>query len=335
MAARACIFGCLGTALTPDESAFFRDADPWGFIIFARNIETPDQVRALTSELRETVGRDATILIDQEGGRVARFRAPHWREWDPALDFAQSDSANAEQAMYLRGRLIGDDLRRVGGDVNCSPMLDVATDDSHAIILNRCYGYDPEIVAANGRALAEGQRDGGVLSIIKHIPGHGRANLDSHHDLPRLDTPLSDLQASDFVPFSRLSDLPMAMTAHITYTAIDPDNCATLSPKAISVIREDIGFNGLLMTDDLSMKALDGTFETRAQNALAAGCDIILHCNGERAEMTPILANTPELSGRAAARASAALEQRITPKNFDRAQAEATLKTLLKDAANV
>jgi beta-N-acetylhexosaminidase len=335
MVARACIFGCLGTTLTSDESAFFRDADPWGFIIFARNIETPDQVRALTSELRETVGRDAPILIDQEGGRVARFRAPHWREWDPALDFAQSYGANAEQAMYLRGRLIADDLRSVGVDVNCTPMLDVATNDSHAIILNRCYGYDPETVATNGRALAEGQRDGGVLSIIKHIPGHGRANLDSHHDLPRLDTPLSDLQTSDFVPFSRLSDLPMAMTAHITYTAIDPDNCATLSPKAINVIREDIGFNGLLMTDDLSMKALDGTFETRTQNALTAGCDIILHCNGERSEMTPIIANTPELSGRAAARASAALEQRITPKNFDRAQAEDTLKTLLKDAANV
>ncbi len=335
MGARACIFGCLGPHLTSDESAYFRDANPWGFIIFARNIETPDQVRALTSDLREAVGRDAPILIDQEGGRVARFRAPHWREWEPALDFAQNHGANAQKAMYLRGRMIADDLHSVGVDVNCTPMLDVATQDSHDIILNRCYGYDPETVAANGRALAEGQADGGVLSIIKHIPGHGRANLDSHHDLPRLDTPLAELQATDFVPFKRLNNLPMAMTAHITYSAIDPDACATLSSKAISAIRNDIGFDGLLMTDDLSMKALDGTFEQRTQTALKAGCDIILHCNGERAEMDPIIANTPELTGHAATRASAALSHRITPKPFDREQAEATLKSLLKDAANV
>lgn len=335
MAARACILGCLGPRLTPEEIAYFRDADPWGFILFARNIETPDQVRALTSALRETVGRNAPILIDQEGGRVARFRAPHWREWDPALDFAQAYGPNAEEAMYLRGRMIADDLHSVGVDVNCAPMLDIATADSHAIILNRCYGYDTETVAENGRALANGQLDGGVLSIIKHIPGHGRADLDSHFDLPQLDTPLADLQVTDFAPFRRLNDLPMAMTAHITYTAIDPEACATLSPKAISTIRSDIGFDGLLMTDDLSMKALGGTFEDRTQKALAAGCDIILHCNGERAEMDPILANTPKLTGHAAARASAALDQRITPEPFDRAAAEAELKTLLKDAANV
>ncbi len=335
MAARACILGCLGPQLTPEESAYFRDADPWGFIIFARNIETPDQVRALTSELRETVGRNAPILIDQEGGRVARFRAPHWREWDPALDFATAYGENAEQAMYLRGRMIAEDLHSVGVDVNCTPMLDVATADSHDIILNRCYGDDPETVAENGRALSNGQLDGGVLSIIKHIPGHGRADLDSHHDLPQLDTPLEELQATDFVPFRRLNDLPMAMTAHITYTAIDPDTCATLSPKAISTIRNDIGFDGLLMTDDLSMKALGGTFEERTERALSAGCDIILHCNGERAEMDPILANTPKLTGHSAARASAALDQRFTPEPFDRTAAEAELKSLLKDAANV
>jgi len=335
MAARACIFGCLGTTLSPDETAFFRDADPWGFIIFKRNMDTPDQVRALTSDLRDAVGRDAPILIDQEGGRVARMGAPYMSEWDPALDFAMAHGPNAERAMYLRGRIIADDLHSVGVDVNCAPMLDVATADSHDIILNRCYGYDPETVAANGRALANGQRDGRVLSIIKHIPGHGRANLDSHFDLPQLDTSLRDLQATDFVPFQRLNDLPMAMTAHITYTALDPDTCATLSPKAITAIRNDIGFDGLLMTDDLSMKALGGTFEDRTERALAAGCDIILHCNGERAEMDPILSKTPELSGRAATRASAALEQRQPPKPFDRKAAEAELKTLLKDAANV
>ena len=335
MAARACIFGCLGTTLSPDESAFFRDADPWGFIIFKRNMDTPDQVRALTSALREAVGRNAPILIDQEGGRVARMGAPYMSEWDPALDFATAYGAGAAEAMYLRGRIIADDLKSVGVDVNCTPMLDIATADSHDIILNRCYGYDAETVAENGRALANGQLDGGVLSIIKHIPGHGRADLDSHHDLPQLDTPLAELQATDFVPFHRLNDLPMAMTAHITYTAIDPDTCATLSPKAINTIRTHIGFNGLLMTDDLSMKALGGSFEQRTERALSAGCDVILHCNGERAEMDPILTNTQKLTGFAAARASAALDQRITPEPFDRAAAEDTLKTLLKDAANV
>ena len=335
MAARACIFGCLGPRLSPDESAFFREADPWGFIIFGRNIETPDQVRALTGELRDAVGRDAPILIDQEGGRVARFRAPHWRNWDTALDFCTAAGGNAAQAMYLRGRMIAAELKAVGVDVNCTPMLDVATKDSHAIILNRCYGFDPETVAANGRALAEGQLAGGVLPIIKHIPGHGRASLDSHHDLPHLDTPLADLQASDFVPFSRLSDLPMAMTAHIIYSAIDPKNCATLSPAVIDLIRKDIGFGGLLMTDDLSMKALSGTFCERAAAALSAGCDMVLHCNGDREEMAPILTEVPELSGVAASRAAAALDLRLAPEAFDFEQAEVALEMLLKDAANV
>lgn len=335
MAARACIFGCLGPRLSPDESAFFRDADPWGFIIFGRNIETPDQVRALTSELREAVGRDAPILIDQEGGRVARFRPPHWREWDTALDFCTKAGGNAAQAIHLRGRMIAAELKAVGVDVNCAPMLDVATKDSHAIILNRCYGFDPETVAANGRALAEGQLAGGVLPIIKHIPGHGRASLDSHHDLPHLDIPLADLQGSDFVPFSRLSDLPMAMTAHIIYSAIDPENCATLSPAVIDLIRNDIGFGGLLMTDDLSMKALSGSFAERAAAALSAGCDMVLHCNGERAEMDPILTEVPNLTAAAASRAETALNLRQPPEPFDFAQAEDALELLMKDAAHV
>ncbi|WP_069299449.1 beta-N-acetylhexosaminidase [Neptunicoccus sediminis] len=334
MAPRAAIFGCLGPVLSAAETAFFRDADPWGFILFARNIETPDQLRKLTAHLRESVGRDAPILIDQEGGRVARLRPPHWREWDAALDFAQRAGANAPQAMHLRGRMIAAELYDLGIDVNCAPMLDVATDDSHEIILNRCYGHDPETVAANGRALAEGQLAGGVLPIIKHIPGHGRASLDSHFDLPKLDTPLADLQASDFVPFSRLSDLPMAMTAHIIYSAIDPQNCATLSPAVIDVIRQDIGFGGLLMTDDLSMKALSGSFEDRTARALTAGCDVVLHCNGERAEMEPILSETPALSGLAATRAEAALAQRHTPEPFDPTQAEDALALLREDAVH-
>ena len=187
MTARACILGCLGPQLSSEESAYLREADPWGFIIFGRNIQTPNQVRRLTSDLREPVGRDAPILIDQEGGRVARFSAPHWRKWVPALEFSQAYGVNAEEAMYLRGRMIADDLHCVGIDVNCAPMLDLANADSHHVILNRCYGYEAETVAVNGRALANGQLDGGVLSVIKHIPGHGRANLDSHFDLPKID----------------------------------------------------------------------------------------------------------------------------------------------------
>ena len=335
MTARACILGCLGPHLSSEESAYLREADPWGFIIFARNIQTPNQVRRLTSDLRETVGRDAPILIDQEGGRVARFSAPHWRKWAPALEFSQAYGVNAEEAMYLRGRMIADDLHCVGIDVNCAPMLDLANADSHHVILNRCYGYEAETVAVNGRALANGQLDGGVLSVIKHIPGHGRANLDSHFDLPKIDTPLTDLSATDFEPFKRLNDLPMAMTAHITYAAIDSDTCAPLSTKVISTIRKDIGFGGLLMTDDLSMQALGGTFEDRTEDALAAGCDIILHCNGERNEMDSILTNTPKLSGLSAIRASAALDQRVAPKIFDRNAAEKTLTKLLKETANV
>jgi beta-N-acetylhexosaminidase len=334
MAPSACIFGCTGPRLSDEEFAFFRDANPWGFILFARNIENPNQVRALTAQLRETVGRHAPILVDQEGGRVARLRPPHWRDWNPALDFATRAGKNAIQAMYLRGRMIADELYSVGIDVNCAPMLDIATSDSHAIILNRCYGYDAETVAANGRALADGQLAGGVLPIIKHIPGHGRASLDSHTDLPCLDTALQVLQDTDFKTFSRLADLPMAMTAHIIYSAIDAQNCATLSPKTIALIRAEIGFDGLLMTDDLSMKALSGSFANRVSSAIAAGCDMMLHCNGDPSEMDAILHATPQLSGLAAERASRALALRNTPNDFDRPAAEASLEIMMKDASN-
>lgn len=331
MSARAAIFGCLGPELSADEAAFFRDASPWGFILFARNLETPDQIRKLTADLRDTVGRNAPILIDQEGGRVARLRAPEWREWLPPLDqMAAVKPENQRRAMALRYRLIAHELRALGIDVNCAPMLDVATADSHKIILDRCYGHDPDTVAEMGRAVSEGLLAGGVLPIIKHIPGHGRANMDSHFELPCLNTPAQTLDAVDFTPFQRLSDLPMAMTAHITYSDIDPNNCATLSPKMIEVIRTQIGFDGLLMTDDLSMKALDGSFADRTVRALAAGCDMILHCNGERAEMDAIMTDLPPLSGRAADRADAALTVRLeTPEPFDPQEADQTFRALL------
>ncbi|MCP5087759.1 MAG: beta-N-acetylhexosaminidase [Rhodobacteraceae bacterium] len=336
MAARACIFGCEGLRLSAKESRFFRGSDPWGFILFARNLETPDQIRALTSELRSSVGRDAPILIDQEGGRVARLRPPHWRDWTPPLEFVeQAGPQHAVQAMKLRYRLIAYELRELGIDVNCAPMLDIARDISHPIIRNRCYGTNPETVAQMGRAAANGTLEGGVLPIIKHIPGHGRASLDTHHDLPVLDTPLATLQASDFAPFAALADLPMAMTAHIVYTAIDPDNCATLSKAAISVIRQDIGFDGLLMTDDLSMKALSRGFADRAETALAAGCDVILHCNGDRAEMDEVLGAVPRLTGKALKRADIALERRLAPDDYDPAAHDAALAEILREDAHV
>lgn len=335
MTARAAILGCLGPVLTAEEQAFFAEADPWGFILFARNIETPDQIRALTDALRDAVGRDAPVLIDQEGGRVARLRPPQWRDWMPPLDqMSVVGSKNQRRAMALRYRIIAAELRALGIDVNCAPMLDVVTPASHEIIRNRCYGEDPETVAEMGRAVADGLLAGGVLPIIKHIPGHGRAGMDSHLELPVVDADRETLAASDFLPFARLADLPMAMTAHIVYPAIDPDTCATLSPKVIEVIRRDIGFEGLLMTDDLSMQALSGDFGSRTRSALAAGCDMILHCNGEPAEMSAILAETPALAGDAKRRADAALACRTQPDPFDPDQAEADFNALIREDAH-
>ncbi len=326
-AANAVILGCTGPHLGPEEKAYFRDANPWGFILFARNIETPAQVQALIADLRETVGRNAPVLLDQEGGRVQRLRAPHWREWMPALDFVKATQAS-ERAMFLRNQLIAAEMHDLGFDVNCAPMLDIATDVSHEIIQNRCYGFDAGIVAKMGRAAAEGLLSAGVLPIIKHIPGHGRTPLDSHKDLPVVDTPLAELRGTDFIPFKALNDLPMAMTAHIVYPAIDPEKCATLSAPMIDTIRQDIGFDGLLMCDDLSMHALGGSFGERASGALAAGCDMLLHCNGERSEMDPILAQTPALSGKPAARAENALAARKMPIEFDHTAALAEIESL-------
>ncbi|MEM7441463.1 MAG: beta-N-acetylhexosaminidase, partial [Pseudomonadota bacterium] len=328
--ARAVIFGCSGPVLTAEERTFFAKADPWGFILFARNIETPDQVRALTEDLRATVGRRAPILIDQEGGRVARLTAPVWQTWAPALPYCTDAGPNLREAMYLRGRMIAAELYDLGIDVNCAPILDVVGADTHAIIENRCYGRDPAQVGIAGRALADGHRAGGVLSIIKHIPGHGRGNVDSHFDLPRVSASAEELETTDFVPFRDLSDLPMAMTAHIVYEAIDPDAPATLSKQVVSMIRGQIGFEGLLMTDDLSMKALGGDFADRTRASLDAGCDLVLHCNGLREEMDPVAEHAPLLDGLALARAEAVLAERQTPESFDLPEAHARLNILTK-----
>ena len=336
MAARAVILGCAGPALAAEERRFLADADPWGFILFARNVEAPDQLARLTAELRAAVGREAPILIDQEGGRVARLRGPAWREWLPALDECrrQPGLAGRVAAMRLRYRLIAAELRAVGIDVDCAPVLDLARAETHAIVRDRAYGDDPAEVAAVGRAVAEGLLAGGVLPVMKHVPGHGRATLDSHLGLPRVDADTGEL-AGDFAPFRALADLPMAMTAHIVFAALDGAAPATQSPAVVRLIREEIGFDGLLMTDDLSMKALSGDFGARAARSLAAGCDVVLHCNGDREEMAAVVAATPRLAGRSAERAEAALARRVDPGAWDVAAAEAEFAALTTGARGV
>jgi beta-N-acetylhexosaminidase len=309
------IFGCEGLTLTPDEAAFFRSADPFGFIVFARNIDTPDQVLRLTSMLRETVGRDAPVLVDQEGGRVQRLRAPHWREWLPPLDTV-CRAVDPAQAMFLQSRIMAHELRAVGIDANCAPCADVATDATHPFLKNRCYSTDPAVVSRIARAVADGHLAGGVLPVMKHLPGHGRATMDTHHDLPTVDATAHDLLVTDFAPFQALADLPMAMTAHIVFSAFD-DLPATQSAAMVGVIRSTIGFRGLLITDDLNMQALSGTVAERALASIRAGCDIALHCKGTVAEMAVTAAAIGAMSEATTARADAALARRISPEQVD------------------
>ena len=314
MSASACILGCAGLTLSREETAFFRDVKPWGFILFARNIDTPDQVRALVGALRETVGRaDAPVLIDQEGGRVQRLKPPHWPVYPPGRVYGQlvgNDPLLKREITRLGARLIAHDLASLGINVDCVPVLDVPDPEGHEIIGDRAYGQTPEEVARLGRAAAEGLIAGGVLPVIKHIPGHGRAKADSHLELPVVDAGYDELEARDFAPFRVLSDMPMAMTAHVIYSAIDPRRPVTTSKKAIrKVIRGAIGYDGLVMSDDLSMKALSGDFTERAEQSLAAGCDVVLHCNGDMAEMKAVVRGTGALKGQAGRRADAALRR--------------------------
>jgi beta-N-acetylhexosaminidase len=308
----AAIFGCAGPELLPEERDFFRASDPFGFILFARNIETPDQLCRLTAALRAAVGRDAPILIDQEGGRVQRMRGPHWREWTPPLDAieAASDTAVAARIMGLRARLIAAELRAVGIDANCAPVADVATANTHPVLRNRCYGTEAASVTKIARAVADGFLAGGVLPVMKHMPGHGRAQQDSHLDLPVVAESAEVLRAVDFAPFHALRDLPMAMTAHLVFSAFDPVSPATQSPRMIRLIREEIGFGGLLMTDDLNMQALSGSLFDRTSRAMAAGVDIALHCKGILAEMEAVAEAAGTMGPETRSRAAAALALR-------------------------
>jgi beta-N-acetylhexosaminidase len=327
----ALITDATGLRLTSDEKAFFREADPFGFILFARNIDTAEQVRALCAEMREAVGREALITIDQEGGRVQRLRPPLAREWLPPLDFATAAGADAGEAMYLRYRLIAAELAALGIDSNCAPMVDIAGPETHAFLANRCYGTTPEAAASLGRAVANGLLDGGVLPIVKHMPGHGRSTLDSHFDLPRVAAPREALMATDFAPLRELNDLPMGMTAHLVYEALD-DQPATLSPVVMQIIREDIGFDGLIMSDDITMKALKGTPAEIAQRTIAAGCDVVLHCNASFEDRLTVAAAAGTMSDIAQARAEAALACRRLPAPLDIPEVDAQLQRLLKSA---
>jgi beta-N-acetylhexosaminidase len=325
----AVIFGVEECVVTPWEKAFLRDVNPWGFILFARNVDSPDQLRRLTSDLRDTVGWQAPVLIDQEGGRVQRLRGPQWREFLPALDQMQA-ARDPLRAQWLRNRLIANDLHGVGIDVNCAPVADLVETDTHPVLRNRLYGSDIASVIAAARACADGLLAGGVLPVLKHIPGYGRASVDSHHDLPRVSAPFEALMTRDFAPFIALNDIAMGMTAHIVFDAIDPDHPATTSAATMGVIRADIGFDGLIMTDDLSMQALRGTLAERAAAALAAGCDLVLHCNGKQADMMEVASAVPAMSAQAVIRADRALAQRQAPELCDIKALEAELHVLLE-----
>lgn len=300
----AAIFGCADKTLTEAERSFFKDADPLGFILFARNVENPAQVRALVADLRSCVGRNAPVLIDQEGGRVQRLRPPHWRSAPPLRQFGDlyaDDPHRAAKALRMNMQAIGAELTDLGIDVDCAPCLDVPVPGAHDIIGNRALSEDPQVVAALAEAACQGLMDVGVVPVIKHLPGHGRAGADSHEQLPVVDAAQVDLAKQDLLPFQAVSQLPVAaMTAHVVYTGYDPDTAATLSSHVIeSVIRDQIGFKGLLMSDDLGMKALSGSFTQRAEASLKAGCDVALHCSGDMAEMEQVAAGCATLSEQA------------------------------------
>jgi beta-N-acetylhexosaminidase len=317
---RAFVCGLAGVDLRSEEAAFLREAEPWGVILFRRNIGAREDVQRLCDRVRLALGRDAPILVDQEGGRVQRLASPHWRAYPTAATFERVAGSleEAEALARLGARLIAHDLREVGITVDCLPVLDTPQPGAHDVIGDRAYSRDPARVARLGRAAAMGLLAGGVLPVIKHIPGHGRARSDSHLELPIVTTERSQLETIDFAPFIANKDLPLAMTAHVVYTAIDAGAPATLSRAVVAeIIRGRIGFDGLLMTDDLSMKALAGGFRERAEQASAAGCDILLHCNGDLAEARPVAEGAPELAGLALRRAEAALGLLAVTESFD------------------
>ncbi len=330
---RAFITGLSGPVLTDAERMFLRDTQPWGFIVFARNVAGSAPLRRLVAEFRTAVGRDAPVLIDQEGGRVQRLGPPHWPTYPPGAAYGalyDLDRQAGLAAARLGGRLIAGDLAELGIDVDCLPVADVPVAGADAVIGDRAYGTEPVKVAAIAAAVAAGLCDGGALPVLKHIPGHGRATADSHKRLPVVSTDRETLEATDFAAFRPLARLPVGMTAHVVFSAIDPVAPATTSAVIVGgVIRDSMGFRGLLMSDDISMAALSGSISERSAAAIAAGCDMVLHCNGELAEMRAVAAAVPELAGAAAQRATAALAQKRKPVPIDLAASRAEFARLL------
>lgn len=306
------VFGLEGLELTKDEMTFFSRESPWGFILFARNIDNPEQVKNLTAQLRVCVGRDdAPIFIDQEGGRVQRFCPPHWKKYPSAAMLGElyaRDKTQGARATWLHARLLAFDLLALGVTVNCMPVLDVPSPDGHDVIGDRAYSTNVAQVSCHGSLACEGLLAGGVKPVLKHIPGHGRATADSHFNLPIIETDLESLTKTDFVPFVDLKHIDMAMTAHVIYTAVDADQPATASKKVMNeIIRRQMGYEGLIITDDITMNALSGDLTQRTQSVFAAGCDIVLHCTGRMNEMKEVANATPFLSGTALQRAQKAL----------------------------
>jgi len=331
---KAFITGAAGLSLTADERAFLADERPWGLILFARNCAAADQIRDLGSRFRDAVGRaDAPVLIDQEGGRVQRLKPPGWRRYPTGRAYGAvyaRDPAAGRRAAFLGARLIAEDLAALGITVDCLPLADVPAPGGHDVIGDRAYAADPAVVADLARAAAAGLLAGGVLPVVKHVPGHGRAGADSHLALPVVDTDRATLEATDFAPFKALADLPLAMTAHVVYTALDAAAPATTSRRVVEeVIRGTIGFDGCLMGDDVSMQALSGDIGARTRALFAAGCDLALHCNGDFAEMRAVAAQTPVLAGEPARRAQAALDRLTPPEPFDRDAAVAIVEELV------
>ena len=330
---RAFISGLAGSTLNDTERAFLRDAQPWGLIVFQRNVTAPGALKRLTEDCRSVLGRAAPILVDQEGGRVQRLGPPHWPKYPPAAAYGRlydRDHARGLAAARLGARLIAVDLAAMGIDVDCMPVADVPAAAADAVIGDRAFGNDPQKVAALASAFAEGLAEGGVLPVIKHIPGHGRATADSHQKLPRVTAERATLETSDFAAFRPLAGLPLAMTAHVVFTAIDPIAPATTSPVIVrDVIRGSIGYQGLLMSDDLSMGALNGPLGERTRTAISAGCDMALHCNGNMDEMLQVAAAAPLLAGEAARRAEAALASRKPAMPLDVAVKRAEFAALM------
>lgn len=335
----AAIFGVEGLALSAAEQEFFARVKPFGFILFARNCESPEQVKALVGSLRALTGRPRLpVLIDQEGGRVARLRPPHWRASPAAWNLSAisaEDLPAAKRAVRANARLLGHELHELGITVDCAPLADVPVEGAHDIIGDRAYSRDPWIVSQLAAEMAQGLMESGVLPVLKHIPGHGRATADSHEDLPEVTTRLDELNDTDFVPFRALRNLPLGMTAHIVYHALDATRPASTSPAALDYVRGDIGFEGLLMSDDLSMKALKGSMQELTRDVLSAGCDLVLHCNGKMDEMTAIVETLRPLDEVGQRRADSAAYLLTEPAELDHAAAEADVQYALNHAALV